>query len=354
MKSKRTALKEQIGIGPTKLIYRGKEIHKKIKIHVMDFNLNEFEEKYIHNISELLPYKDKNTVTWCNIEGLSDVEFISQLGNEFKIPNILLSNIFQTDSRSRIMDTSDYFYSSIKMLEYNEKSKTIEIENLSIIFSKSIIFTFQEHKGDIFDSVRNRIRTQKTLIRKSSTDYMCYALIDLIIDHYIYVMNILGEYINELEDSLFDASNQEIITKINTNRQKLNFIQKNIKPTREMILNLYKSESELIHDETLIFFKELISNIDHVNDLYDNYREILSDQLNIYNTNVNSRLNEIMKVLTIFSAVFIPLTFIAGIYGMNFDNMPELHFKYAYFIVLSIMVLVVFIMLLFFKRKKWF
>ena len=239
------------------------------------------------------------------------------------------------------------------MLQQEPDSNQMHFENLSLILTKSFIISFQEKKGDVFEPVRERIRKQKKRIRNGGTDYLLFALLDIVIDNYLYVVSTLGEKIETLEENLLLDPKQEIIGEINTYKRELNFLRKNINPAKELILSLVKLDSELFNDSTIVHYKELQDNINQVIESSDSYREILSDQLNIYHTTVSSKLNDIMKFLTVFSVIFIPLTFIAGIYGTNFDFLPELHYKYSYFVMWGVILTVAIGMLIYFRRKKW-
>ena len=219
--------------------------------------------------------------------------------------------------------------------------------------TKSVLVSFQERKGDVFEPVRERIRKQKKRIRNGGTDYLAFALLDVVIDNYLYVISVLGEKIETLEENLLVNPNHVVINEINDYKQELNFLRKNIKPAKELIFFLAKMESEFISESTYVHFKELQDNISQASDSSDSYREILSDQLNIYHTTISSKLNDIMKFLTVFSVIFIPLTFIAGIYGTNFDFLPELHYKFSYFVMWGVMILTAGSMLVYFRKKKW-
>ena len=239
-------------------------------------------------------------------------------------------------------------------MRQDPETDLITVDNLSLILTKSVLISFQERKLDVFEPVRERIRKQKKRIRNSGTDYLTFALLDIVIDNYIYITSRLGEKIETLEENLLLNPSQEVIDEINNYKRELNFLRKNIKPAKEMILSLSKMESEYIDESTDIHLKALLDHINLASESSDIYREILSDQLNIYHTTISSRLNDIIKFLTIFSVIFIPLTFIAGIYGTNFAVVPELHYKYSYFIMLGGMLIIAIGMLLYFKRKKWF
>ncbi|WAC02426.1 magnesium and cobalt transport protein CorA [Lacinutrix neustonica] len=224
--------------------------------------------------------------------------------------------------RPKVHEYVNCIFLSIKMLQQDEHTGVISVENLSIILTKSILISFQEKKGDVFEPVRERIRNQKKRIRNYGTDYLLYALLDIVVDNYIYIISTLGERIENLEESLLLDPKQGVLEKINGYKRELNFLRKNINPAKEMILNLSKMESEFIEDRNHVHYKELQDNINQAIETSESYREILSDQLNIYHTTISTKLNDIMKFLTVFSVIFIPLTFIAGIYGTNFEVVP--------------------------------
>lgn len=345
--------KHEIGLAPDDLMFRGEKKSDAVLLRVIDFDAENKEEKVITSIEEVSPYRSKPSVTWLNIDGLHEESVISEISKHFEIDKLVLSNVLQTNARPRVIEYENCVYISLKMLQQDEKTGSISVENLSLILTDTVLISFQERKGDVFEPIRERIRTQKKRIRNSGTDYLAFALLDVVIDNYIYIISLLGENIESLEDSLLNDPTQSVIDEINKYKRELNFLRKNINPAKEMILSLTKLESELISDGSDVHYKELLENINHATESSDSYREILSDQLNIYHTTISSKLNDIMKFLTVFSVIFIPLTFIAGIYGTNFDNVPELHYKYSYFIMWGVMVVVAMGMLHYFRRKKW-
>jgi len=238
------------------------------------------------------------------------------------------------------------------MLQYNDGNLTVE--NLILIIADNTLISFQEQPGLTFEPIRDRIRKHKNKIRTSGPDYLAFALLDVVVDNYIYVIGLLGDKIESMEDEMTSDPSKDLLESINAYKRELNFLRKHIKPAREMILALAKLESEYIHDENHIHFRELQDNINEASELSDSYREILYDQLNIYHSSMSTKLNEIMRVLTVFSVIFIPLTFIVGVYGTNFENLPEVHWKHGYFLMWGVMLLTTLAMLWFFKRKKWF
>ena len=346
--------KKEIGISPDELMFRGDQKIDEVELRIIDFDSDNLEEDKLNNVNDVLKYQEKDSVTWFNIYGLHNKEVMEEIATGFKLDNIILADAMNTEARPTIQEYDNCIFLSIKMMRQDPETDLITVDNLSLILTKSVLISFQERKLDVFEPVRERIRKQKKRIRNSGTDYLTFALLDIVIDNYIYIISRLGEKIETLEENLLLNPSQEIIDQINNYKRELNFLRKNIKPAKEMILTLSKIESEYIDESTNIHLKALLDNINLASDSLDSYREILSDQLNIYHTTISSRLNDIIKFLTIFSVIFIPLTFIAGIYGTNFEVLPELHYKYSYFIMLGVMLIIAIGMLLYFKRKKWF
>jgi len=345
--------KNEIGLPPDEWYFRGNKKIDSVLLRVIDFDPDNLEENAIKTVKEVLKYQDRDTVTWFNVDGLHNKEVMEEIANGFKFDNLVLANVMDTQARPRVLEFSNCIFLSIKMLQQNENTGAISVENLSLIITDSVLISFQEKKGDVFEPIRERIRNHKKRIRSSGTDYLAFALLDIVIDNYIYIISILGDKIEGLEESLLLDPKKSLIDEINSYKRELNFLRKNTNPAKEMILSLSKMESEFIAETTYVHYKELLDNINQATESSDSYREILSDQLNIYHTIISSRLNDIMKFLTVFSVIFIPLTFIAGVYGTNFDVLPELHFKYSYFVMLGIMLIVAIGMLIYFKRKKW-
>lgn len=345
--------KLEIGRSPDELIFRGDKKIDQVLLRIIDFDANNLNENLLATVKEISKYKDENTVTWLNIDGLHNLNIMEQITAAFNFDSLVMAEVLNTEARPKIIDYDNCTLISIKMLQQEPNTGTIIVENLSLILTKEVLITFQERKGDVFEPVRERIRKQKKRIRNGGTDYLTFALLDIVVDNYLYVISLLGEKVETLEENLLINPNEVVINEINKYKRELNFLRKNIKPAQEMIFSLAKMESEFITESTYVHFKELQDNISQARDSSDSYREILSDQLNIYHTTISSKLNDIMKFLTVFSVIFIPLTFIAGIYGTNFDNVPELHYKYSYFIMWGVIILVAIIMLLYFRKKKW-
>jgi magnesium transporter len=346
--------KQDIGRSPDELWFRGEKKIDEVLLRVIDYNAEDMKEDTLSKVSEIKKYQNSGSVTWFNIDGLHNTALMEEIADVFEFDNLILADVMNTTARPKMEEFDNCILISIKMLKMDEASELISVENLSLIMTEDVLITFQEKKGDVFEPVRDRIRKQKKRIRHAGTDYLAFALLDIVIDNYIYILSVLGEKIENLEEHLLQISNKSIIDEINAYKRELNFLRKNIKPAKEMIISLSKMESELIDDSCYVHYKELVDNISQASDSSDSYREILSDQLNIYHSTVSTKLNDIMKFLTIFSVIFIPLTFIAGIYGTNFDFVPELHYEYSYFIMWGIMLVVALSMLFYFRKRKWF
>ena len=342
-----------IGRAPGELVFIGDQKVEEPTFSLFDYDSDNLSEQVLKNIKEGIPYKDTKTVSWLNINGLHDTELIKQVGIGFGLHALVRDDIVNTGQRPKMQDYDDYIFFGIKMMHYDEIKGEIQSEQLSIVLGKTFLITFQEKPGDIFEPVRNRIRKYIGRIRKVGVDYLTYVLLDTIIDNYFIIIERLGEQIEDIEDEILSNPTKEVLTLINNYKREMNYLRKAIRPVREFMLQLSKLDSELIQEGTTPFLKDLLTIANQAVETINTYREILSDHLNIYNTGVNNNLNEIMKFLTIFSAFFIPLTFIAGIYGTNFNFVPELNFKYSYFIMWGLFLLISLLLLKLFKRKHW-
>ncbi|KPA16848.1 magnesium transporter [Candidatus Magnetomorum sp. HK-1] len=342
-----------LGKAPGELVFVGEQKVREVTIRVIDYDRDNLSERKLKDIKDGIPYKETETVTWININGLQDTELIRQFGQEFGLHALVMDDIVNTGQRPKMEDYDNYLFFVVKTMRYDEAEGLIKSEQLSMILGKSFILTFQEQPGDVFKTVRDRIRKNKGRIRKVGIDYLAYALLDTVVDNYIFIIELLGEQIEDIEDEILDNPSQDVLARINNYKREMNYLRKSVRPAREFMLHLTRLDSNLIQDETIPFLKDLLDLSSQAVEVIDTYREMLSDHLNIYNTGVSNRLNEIMKVLTIFSVIFIPLTFICGIYGTNFDNLPELHYRYSYFIMWGFFIAVSLAMLRFFRHRNW-
>jgi magnesium transporter len=345
--------KKSAGLPPGSLVHIGEKKTEKVKITLIDYDENNFFEKEPETIEECFRYKDKKSVTWINIDGLHDVGLVEKIGQQFNLHPLVLEDILNTGQRPKTEDLDDYFFVVLKMLTYNEKEKMIESEQVSLVFSKNFVISFQEKPGDVFESIRNRIRNGKGRIRKMKADYLSYVLIDAIVDNYFSILEKIGDRVEDLEEELLQDPSTETMQRIHSLKREMLFLRKSVWPFREAINGLVRSESKIIQKTTMVYLKDVYDHTIQVIDTAETFRDMISGMLDVYLSTVSNKMNEVMKVLTIFAAIFIPLTFVAGVYGMNFQNMPELGWNLGYPMALMIMLLVGLVMLFYFKRKKW-
>lgn len=344
---------QAIGQAPGELIFIGEKKIEDTTIRLIDYDQEQLSENELQDIKDGIHFKDTSTVTWINIYGLHDTGVIGEVGKGFNLHPLVMEDIVSTGQRPRMEEYDNYLYFALKMMSWNSETKQIQSEQISMVLGQSFLITFQEQPGDVFEPLRERIRKHKGRIRKVGIDYLAYALLDTIFDNYLMIIERLGEKIEDLEDEILANPTQEVLSKINNYKREMNYLRKTIRPAREFILQFSRLDSDLVQEKTQPFLKDLLDLANQAVDVIDTYRDMLSDHLNIYDSRVSSKLNEIMKILTIFSAIFIPLTFIAGIYGTNFEYVPELHFRYSYFIMLGVMAILVVFMLRFFRSKRW-
>ncbi len=346
--------KEEIGLSPYALVFRGQKKIEWTSVSVISFDAENINEYDVKNIPKLADLKNQEKISWINLYGLHDADQMEELAKVFDVPANIFSDIMNPSLRPKMQEFDNGIFITLKMLRYSENDDQLVADNLSLLLLNKVIISFQEQPSKTFDAIRERIRKHKYKIRNSGADYLTFALLDVVVDNYIYVIGLLGDKIENLEDRITAEAKSELLDEINFYKKEMNFIRKSIKPAKELILNLSKLESDYIAKANRIHYRELQDNINEASELSDSYREILYDQLTIYHTTMSTKLNDIMRILTVFSVVFIPLTFIVGIYGTNFKFIPELEWEYGYFAMWGVMIILTVIMLWFFKRKKWF
>ena len=344
---------QKSGLPPGTLIHIGEKRTEKVKIRIMDYSDMGLKEMEADTIETCFPFKDKPTNTWINIEGIHDVRVLERLGECYGFHSLILEDILNTDQRPKMEDHGEYIYVVIKMLN-SDKNNSVVIEQISLLLGKNFVISLQEGlDGDVFNPVRERIRSGKGRIRKMGSDYLAYALLDSIVDNYFIVLEKLGEKIEVLEEELITNPKRETLHAIHNLKREMIFLRKSVWPLREVISGLERGESSLISKSTQIFLRDLYDHTIQVIDTVEAFRDMLSGMLDIYLSSVSNKMNEVMKVLTIIATIFIPLTFIAGVYGMNFRNMPEIEWQWGYPLSLLIMGGVAVIMLVFFRKKRW-
>jgi len=350
---KRTGIKEKVGLPPGTLVHIGERKTEKVKITVIDYDSKNFQEKEAEKIEECFPFKDKPTVTWINIDGLQEVEVVEKIGIHFGVHPLIMEDILHTGQRPKAEDLGDYLFIVLKMIYHDENEDEIMGEQISLILGHNYVISFQEREGDVFNQIRERIRNSKGRIRRGGADYLAYTLLDAVVDHYFVILEKLGERIESLEEELVTNPTPETLQIIHTLKRNLIFLRKSVWPLREVINALERGESPLITKPTGIYLRDVYDHTIQVIDTIETFRDMVSGMLDIYLSSLSNRMNEVMKVLTIMATIFIPLTFIAGIYGMNFKFMPELEWHWGYPSALIVMLIVVGFMVMYFRKKKW-
>jgi magnesium transporter len=342
------------GLPPGTLVHIGEKRAGEPKITLIDYDEANFQERDVKSVEECFPFREKPTVTWINVEGVHQVEVVEKLGSCFGLHPLVLEDILNTDQRPKMEIYGDYIYIVAKMLYGSDPNRLVEAEQVSLILGSNFVISFQEGKeGDVFNPVRERIRSGKGLILKMGSDYLAYSLIDTIVDNYFLILERLGEKIESLEDELVAHPTTTTLHGIQKFKNEMTFMRRAVWPLREVVSGLGRKESPLINETTEIYLRDVYDHTVQVMDTIEVYREMLSGMVDIYLSSVSNRLNSVMKVLTIIATIFMPLTFIAGIYGMNFKYMPELEWRWGYPVVWLMVMIIGISMLIYFKKKKW-
>ncbi|MFZ1519086.1 MAG: magnesium/cobalt transporter CorA [Ignavibacteriaceae bacterium] len=346
---------KKIGLDPGSLIYVGDKEKQSITISLFDYKADHFIEKTVLNVEELLAYKQTETTSWINIDGVHDVEILEKIGRHFDIHPLTLEDILNTNQRPKLDEYPNYLYVVLRMFFLDEKDKSLKNEQVSLILTKNFVITFLEDAGDVFNPVRDRIKKAGTKMREYGTDYLAYALIDSIVDSYFHILEKLGEEIEELEDAVVVDPNKNDIQIIHLLRREMILLRKAIWPLREVISSLQRNEIDFIEEKTRVYLRDVYDHTIQVIDTIESYRDMIVGMLDAYLSSTSNKLNEVMKVLTVISTLFIPLTFLAGVYGMNFRHFPELGYDWMYpwgFWIITLFVVIG--MAVFFKKKNWF
>lgn len=339
---------------PGSVTFIGAPRQEHVIISVIDYDKDTFTEKICKDVSEIFPIVERESVTWINVDGLHEPEVIKQLGEYFKIHPLIQEDIIHPVQRPKFEDFDNHIYLVLKTLSYNERESRIDSEQISMLMFKNCVVTFQEKTGNVFDSVKERIRNNKGRIRRTGTDYLVYSLMDAVIDNYFLILDRVGDVIDDLEEGLISKPSQNRLATIHRMKREMLFLRKCVWPLREVINNVQKNGSDLIHQETIIYFQDIYDHTIQVIDTIESLRDIVLGMLDTYLSSLSNRMGEIMKVLTGIATVFMPLSFMAGVYGMNFDVLPGKELKYGFWFLLGVMLSVALFMFFFFKRKRWF
>ncbi len=343
--------KKIAGAPPGTVVYQGEERTEKVKISLIEYNETEFVEKEFYDLSECLDFVNPSLVKWMNVDGIHRVELIEAIGKKFNIHPLTLEDVVNTSQRPKFEDYDNYVVAIMKMINYDTE---LHSEQLSVVLIEGMVISFQEADGgDAFDLIRNRIRQGKGRIRKMGADYLAYALIDAVVDCYFNILEKIGDKIELLEEELIAEPSKETMEQLHYMKREMIFVRKAVWPMRELVNNMERCETDLIKPSTDIYLRDVHDHVIRVIDTVETYRDLLSGMMDIYLSSVSNKMNEVMKVLTIITTIFVPVTFIAGVYGMNFEFMPELHSRWGYGAVWIVMLSVMISLMVYFRKRKW-
>ncbi|MFW9828148.1 MAG: magnesium/cobalt transporter CorA [Candidatus Thorarchaeota archaeon] len=345
--------KKKVGLPPGTLIYTGDKVKEKTKIKITNYNEERFDFQELEEIRTDLSKVEKSFIKWIDIYGLAQEKVVEEVGHQFSLHPLVLEDILSPNQRPKLEDYSNYIFVVLKKLGWNHELEEFEYEQISLILGESYVLSFQERDTNLFNPIYERIQVPKGRVRLMGADYLFYVLIDIIIDNYFVILEKVGEDIENLEDLLIKSPEPSTLQLIYRLKRSSIELRKSIWPIREVISKLQREQSKLIKDDLQIYLRDVYDHIFRITDLLENYRDIIFGMLDMYLSSVSNRMNDIMKVLTIISTIFIPLSFLAGFYGMNFLYMPELSSPFAYPILISSMCIIALVMIFFFKKKKW-
>jgi magnesium transporter len=342
------------GLPPGALVFVGAKITENVSITITEYSDTRFEERKAVKLEEcFLSCQDRETITWVHVSGLHEPEIIESIGNHYKIHSLILEDVLNTNHNPKIEDYEDVIFMVMKIFYHDSTAENIEFEQFSLILGSNLVLSFQEGNQDIFEPVRKRLRTGTGRIRKSGADYLAYVLADTAVDNYFIVTEAIEDRMEAVEEDLLTDLSQEALQEIHELKRDIIFLRRAVLPVRGLISKLEKTDSRLVSENTHVYLRDLYDHIIQVAETLETFREMATSLLEIYHSGVSNKMNEVMKVLTLIATIFIPLTFIAGIYGMNFKYMPELEWRWGYPLVWLIIVLVGIVMLIYFKKKKW-
>lgn len=344
---------KKAGLPPGTVVYTGKKKAEKINIDMIEYTGRKFKEKRLKKVEECFPFKKTPAVTWLNITGIHNIDIIKKVGKHFGIHPLVLEDIAHAYQRPKIKDFEKYTFMILKMIYHDQNKRDIITEQISLIIGKNFVISFQETEGDIFNPIRERLRDEKDKIRENGSDYLAYSLIDSIVDNYFAVLEIVGEQIENLEKEVVEKATSSTLHRIHIIKRDLIQMRKSVWPLREVISHIERGESRIFKKSTEIYLKDIYDHTIQIVDTVETFRDMATGMIDIYLSSISNKMNEVMKVLTIFATIFIPLTFITGIYGMNFKFMPELEWQHGYFVTLGVMAVVAIILMIYFARKKW-
>ncbi len=345
---------QKAGMPPGTVVYLGEKASQPVRITLMDYDANAFKEQTLSTIEEAFDYKTTLTTTWINIDGLSDTSIVEKIGKQFDLHPLVLEDIVLPSQRPKMEDYDNYLFIISRMMQYNRAKNEIISEQVSMVLRNNCLITFQETFGDVFDAIRDRLRSNKGRIRKMGTDHLAYALIDAMVDHYFSILDMYGEKIENLEDELLIDPTRHTLGKIHEVKRELMMLRKYVWPMRELISLMQRTDSELIIDATKVYLRDVYDHTIQIIDTIESQRDVVASLLEIYLASISNRMNAQMKMLTLIATIFMPLSFLTGVYGMNFRHFPELESFWTYpYGFWGLIVIVMTTMIIVFKRQKW-
>ena len=352
-KENRTTIADTIGLRPGELVHVGEKKVESIRIDLIEFDEQNHTEIKNASINVCLESKKKSNVSWINIIGIHDPEIIRKFGNEFGLHALHQANIMNTELRPSIEIFDEYIHIILKMPHFSKEKEKIELEQVSLVIAQNHLLSFQEIEQDYFDEIRKRLRENIGTIRKRNTDYLAYTLLDAIVDSYFVVLEKISDITENLEDELMADPGPKTLQTLQLLKRQMIMLRKSVWPAREVMDNLQRSHTVLIYDETKTYLRDTYNHIVQVIDTIEGLRDVIGGMVDTYLSSVSNKMNEVMKTLTVIASIFIPITFIAGIYGTNFSYVPELEWEGSYFVMLGVMIVIVITMVLWFKKKNW-
>ncbi len=341
------------GSAPGTLVHTGVKKVEEVRVTFLDYDEQGINERVDVAVADVLPFRDSPTVSWVNVDGLHDVDLVQHIGDHFGIHPLVLEDVLSVGQRPKAEEYDAFVYVVLPMLSWNAEGRHIEEEQVSLILGPSWVFTFQERAGDQFEPVRERLRQAKGRIRSRGADYLAYALIDAIVDHYFQVLEAIGSATEELELEVLEDPSPATMQRLHHLKREMVVMRRAVWPLRDMVNGLVRTDSALVQQPTRVFLRDVYDHAIQIIDSVESLRDVISGILDLYLSNLSNRTNEVMKVLTIMATIFIPLTFVAGVYGMNFEHMPELGVPWAYAAVWGVMIAMALAMVAFFRRKGW-
>ena len=340
------------GMPPGSVVYVGEEPPDPARITVIDYGPDHYEEREIDELSEVDGYRDRDTVTWINVDGVHETDIVEEVGARYGLHPLLMEDVVSTGQRPKMEEYEDHVFLVLQML-VPEDGAAVRDEQVSLVLGPGWVVSFQERRGDVFDGLRDRLRTGKSLARRAGSDYLAYRLLDAVVDQYFVVLERMGDRLEELEEQVIEDPDREVLEEVHALKRELLFIRRAAWPVRELVNSLQRADSGLVSDQTMPYLRDVYDHAVQVIDTTETYRDLVSGLIDLYMSGVSNRMNEVMKVLTVIATIFIPVTFVAGIYGMNFQWMPELGWRWGYPAALGLMALMAGGMVAYFRRRDW-